>query len=149
MCSVSGEPVTTVAPDSTIVVRISVRASNHGRPMPWVSHAPAQTPQAIVDLVRPRADARHVTFHSLEQPYVDQLTLDQLLLPDVLLATGMDGRGLARAHGAPLRLVVPRMYGYKSVKRVGRIEFSAQAAPGYWEQRGYDADAWVDGDAPA
>ena len=106
-------------------------------------------PQAIVDLVRPRADARHVTFHSLEQPYVDQLTLDQLLLPDVLLATGMDGRGLARAHGAPLRLVVPRMYGYKSVKWVGRIEFSAQAAPGYWEQRGYDADAWVDGDAPA
>lgn len=106
-------------------------------------------PRTVVDLVRPRAEARHVTFHSLEEPYVDQLTLEQFLLPDVVLATGMDGRGLARAHGAPMRLVMPRMYGYKSVKWVGRIEFAAAAEPGYWEQRGYDADAWVDGHASA
>jgi DMSO/TMAO reductase YedYZ molybdopterin-dependent catalytic subunit len=106
-------------------------------------------PRAIVDLVRPHADARHVAFHSLERPYVDWLTLDQMLLPDVLLATRMDGGPLSRPHGSPLRLVVPRMYGYKSVKWVGRIDFASRAQPGYWEQRGYDADAWVDGHAPA
>ena len=106
-------------------------------------------PQTLLDLVRPQPTARFATFRSLEQPYVDQLSLDQLLVPDVLLATGMDGRPLSRPHGAPLRLVVPRMYGYKSVKWVGRIDIAAQAAPGYWEQRGYDADAWVGGHAPA
>jgi DMSO/TMAO reductase YedYZ molybdopterin-dependent catalytic subunit len=42
-----------------------------------------------------------------------------------------------------VRLVVPRMYGYKSVKWVERIEVLRDFRPGYWEQHGYDADAWV------
>jgi DMSO/TMAO reductase YedYZ molybdopterin-dependent catalytic subunit len=55
----------------------------------------------------------------------------------------MDGQPLPRPHGAPVRLVVPRMYGYKSVKWVTRIEVRNDLQPGYWEQRGYDADAWI------
>ena len=61
----------------------------------------------------------------------------------MLLAYGMDGKPLSRPHGAPVRLVMPQMYGYKSVKWVERIEVQAEAEPGYWEQHGYDSDAWL------
>lgn len=84
-----------------------------------------------------------LSFVSAEQPYVDSLTLEQALLPDVMLAWGMDGRPLERPHGAPLRLVMPRMYGYKSVKWVERIVVTREPVVGYWEQRGYDRDAWI------
>jgi DMSO/TMAO reductase YedYZ molybdopterin-dependent catalytic subunit len=84
-----------------------------------------------------------LSFVSAERPYVDSLTLDQALLPDVMLAWGMDGRPLERPHGAPLRLVMPRMYGYKSVKWVERIVVTPAPVVGYWEQRGYDRDAWI------
>lgn len=100
-------------------------------------------PQTVIDLVRPRASAKHVTFQSLEQPYFDQLTLEQFLLADVMLATEMDGKPLTRAHGAPLRLVMPKMYGYKGVKWLSGISFDDEPQPGFWETRGYDADAWV------
>jgi DMSO/TMAO reductase YedYZ molybdopterin-dependent catalytic subunit len=100
----------------------------------------------IVDLLgelSPPAATSSLRFHSAEVPYDDSLTIDQARLPDVLLATHMDGRPLSRAHGGPVRLVMPRMYGYKSVKWVNRLEFRADVLPGFWEQRGYDADAWL------
>jgi DMSO/TMAO reductase YedYZ molybdopterin-dependent catalytic subunit len=84
-----------------------------------------------------------LSFVSAERPYVDALTLEQALLPDVMLAWDMDERPLSRPHGAPLRLVMPRMYGYKSVKWVERIVLTREPVVGYWEQRGYDRDAWV------
>ncbi len=90
---------------------------------------------------RPRATGVHLV--SAEPGYHDSLTLEQALLPDVLLAYEMDGRPLSRPHGAPLRLVVPEMYGYKSVKWVRRIELLPHPVPGYWERHGYDADAWI------
>ena len=91
----------------------------------------------------PRPDAGVLTFTSAEKPYVDTLTLDQARLPDVMLAYEMDGQPLSRPHGAPVRVVIPDMYGYKNVKWVERITVGAHAQPGYWEQRGYDTDAWV------
>jgi DMSO/TMAO reductase YedYZ molybdopterin-dependent catalytic subunit len=91
----------------------------------------------------PRPNAGVLTFTSAEQPYVDTLTLDQAHLPDVMLAYEMDGQPLPRPHGAPVRVVIPDMYGYKNVKWVERITVGARAQPGYWEQRGYDTDAWV------
>lgn len=84
-----------------------------------------------------------LSFVSAERPYVDSLTLEQARLPDVMLAWEMDGRALERPHGAPVRLVMPRMYGYKSVKWVERIVLTREPTLGYWEQRGYDRDAWV------
>src|SRR4051812_13144019 len=88
--------------------------------------------------------AKSLRFVSIEQPYDDYLTLDQAFLPDVMLALEMDGKPLSRAHGGPARLVNPDMYGYKSVKWVGRIEaFAGTDSLGYWEQRGYDVDAWL------
>ena len=60
-----------------------------------------------------------------------------------MLAYEMDGKPLPRVHGAPLRLVIPEMYGYKNVKWVNRIELVPKAGSGYWEELGYDNDAWV------
>jgi hypothetical protein len=54
-----------------------------------------------------------------------------------------NGKPLSREHGAPLRLLIPEMYGYKNVKWVARIEVIARPGSGYWEQRGYDRNAWV------
>jgi DMSO/TMAO reductase YedYZ molybdopterin-dependent catalytic subunit len=100
-------------------------------------------PQTIIDLVRPKAAAKFVTLQSLETPYVDQVSLAQFREPDAMLARSMDDKPLTRSHGAPLRLVLPSMYGYKNVKWVRELRFEATQSPGYWEQRGYDTDAWV------
>ena len=91
-----------------------------------------------------RPDARALRFVSAEVPYDDTLTLPQALLPDVMLALEMDGEPLSHGHGFPARVVMPRMYGYKSVKWVTRIEARTTYTDlGFWEQRGYDKDAWI------
>ena len=97
----------------------------------------------LLGVAGPQAGARVLTFTSAERPYVDTLTLEQAHLPDAMLAYEMNGKPLAREHGAPIRVVIPDMYGYKGVKWVERITLSTEAEPGYWEQRGYDTDAWV------
>jgi DMSO/TMAO reductase YedYZ molybdopterin-dependent catalytic subunit len=91
----------------------------------------------------PQAAAGGLQFTSAELPYVDSLSLRQAALPDVLLAYEMDGKPLSRDHGAPVRVVIPEMYGYKSVKWVEKIDLVTEPEPGYWEVRGYDSDAWV------
>jgi len=89
----------------------------------------------------PQAGALH--FVSAEQPYDDYLDLRQVSLPKVMLAYELDGKPLPREHGAPARVVIPEMYGYKNVKWVDRIHVVARPGSGYWEQRGYDVNAWV------
>jgi DMSO/TMAO reductase YedYZ molybdopterin-dependent catalytic subunit len=93
--------------------------------------------------VEPHPEAHALEFVSAEVPYVDYLTLQQARLADVMLAYEMDGKPLSRAHGAPVRLVIPEMYGYKNVKWLARINLVRDAGSGYWEQLGYDRDAWV------
>ena len=93
--------------------------------------------------VRPTSDAVALTFVSAERPYVDSLTLDDALLSDVMLAYEMDGEPLTRAHGAPVRVVIPEMYGYKGVKWVEQITLAPVLETGYWEEHGYDSDAWI------
>ena len=97
----------------------------------------------LLDHVGASPAAGGVRFVSAEQPYVDSLTMQQALLPDVLLAWEMNGQPLPREHGAPIRLVMPEMYGYKNVKWVEGIDVVAHADNGYWENLGYDRDAWV------
>jgi DMSO/TMAO reductase YedYZ molybdopterin-dependent catalytic subunit len=87
--------------------------------------------------------ARWLRFVSDEVPYTDTLSLPQALLPDVMLALDMDGKPLSAPHGAPVRVVMPQMYGYKSVKWVNRIEVRRDFVPGFWETNGYDSDAWI------
>jgi DMSO/TMAO reductase YedYZ molybdopterin-dependent catalytic subunit len=100
-------------------------------------------PQTIIDLVRPTAAATFVSLQSMEGPYIDQVSMAQFRGPDVMLARHMDDKPLTRSHGSPLRLVIPSMYGYKGVKWVRELRFDAQQTPGYWEQRGYDTDAYI------
>jgi DMSO/TMAO reductase YedYZ molybdopterin-dependent catalytic subunit len=97
----------------------------------------------LLAAARPTAGAKALTFTSAEKPYTDSLTLGQAELKDAMLAYEMDGKPLSRAHGAPARVVIPDMYGYKNVKWVERITLTDQAQTGYWEARGYDVDAWV------
>ena len=97
----------------------------------------------LVDHVKPAFGAGAIQFVSMEKPYIDYLTLDQALLPDVILAYEMNGKPLPREHGAPVRLIIPDMYGYKSVKWLTQMNFVRFAENGYWENLGYDRDAWV------
>lgn len=94
---------------------------------------------------RPRRSARALRFVSAERPYEDTLTLEQARTPDAMLALEMDGRPLERKHGAPARVVMPQMYGYKGVKWVSRIVVTDRVEDGYWQRRGYDRDAWIGG----
>ncbi len=95
----------------------------------------------LLAAAHPLPGAHALTFVSAEEPYRDSLTLEQALLADTMLAYEMDGRPLSRPHGAPVRVVIPEMYGYKNVKWVNRIELTAQPADGFWEGLGYDRDA--------
>lgn len=97
----------------------------------------------LLAAARPQFDGTVLTFVSAERPYVDTLTLRQAELHDAMLAYEMDGKPLPREHGAPVRVVIPEMYGYKNVKWVERIVVGSRVEPGYWEERGYDVDAWV------
>jgi DMSO/TMAO reductase YedYZ molybdopterin-dependent catalytic subunit len=100
--------------------------------------------KTILEQVSPGKDAGGMVFSSSDGAYTDALTMDQALAPDVMLADTLNGKPLPLNQGMPLRLIVPQMYGYKSVKWVNKIDFVPKAGPGYWEVRGYDIDAYLD-----
>ncbi|ACV12677.1 oxidoreductase molybdopterin binding [Halorhabdus utahensis DSM 12940] len=62
---------------------------------------------------------------------------------DIILAVGMDGKALPRAHGFPVRLLIPGRYGMKSTKWVTEIELADSDHTAYWDQRGWDEEAVV------
>ena len=84
-----------------------------------------------------------VPWRGVNGAYYESLTLDQARRDDVLVAHEMQGGPVTREHGGPVRLYVAPMYGYKSLKWLERIELVNQLDPGYWEERGYDVDAWI------
>lgn len=83
-----------------------------------------------------RPEARHAIVHA-EGGYTTNVPLEDLLRDDVLLADGHEPEPLTAEHGAPLRLVVPHLYAWKSAKWVRRLELTADDRPGYWERIGY------------
>lgn len=97
----------------------------------------------LLSPAEPTGRAHALRFISAENPYEDSLTLEQASLADAMLAYEMDGQPLKREHGAPARVVIPEMYGYKNVKWVERIELVPKPGDGFWEKLGYDRDAWV------
>ncbi len=97
----------------------------------------------LLAAARPLPNAAAVGFFSADGSYSDSLTMEQAGLADSMLAYELDGRPLTRPHGAPARVVIPQMYGYKGVKWVNRITLLDQPLDGYWEHRGYDRDAWI------
>jgi DMSO/TMAO reductase YedYZ molybdopterin-dependent catalytic subunit len=87
--------------------------------------------------------ATHLVFHSSDGVYTDSLTLEEAGREDTLLAHELDGALLPPKMGQPLRLVLPKNFGYKYVKWVVRVEAinSPDGYKGYWEQRGYPENA--------
>lgn len=83
-------------------------------------------------LVRVAPEARFVMVHS-DYGLSTNLTLEDFFAEDAILATHHNGEPLSAEHGAPLRLVVPRLYAYKSAKWVRGVEFMTEDRPGYWE----------------
>ncbi|HEV2369059.1 MAG TPA: molybdopterin-dependent oxidoreductase [Acidimicrobiales bacterium] len=90
-----------------------------------------------------RPGAAALAFDSFDGVYTESLTMDQAMRPDVLVADTFEGAPLSTAHGGPARLYVAPMYGYKSAKWLSGIRVVSDVEPGYWEQEGYDIDAWV------
>lgn len=97
----------------------------------------------LLRLAQVSPTARAVRFTSFDGVYTESLTMEQAMRPDVLVASSMLGGPVSNDHGGPVRLFVAPMYGYKSLKWLGGIEATSTVQPGYWEVRGYDADAWV------
>jgi len=89
--------------------------------------------------------AKYVTFHATGGKYQDSLSIQEALEQDTMLAHRLNGKDLPPESGFPLRLVFPRMYGYKGVKWVERIVFTEEQETGYWEQRGYPVDGSIPG----
>lgn len=94
------------------------------------------TTRAILDLVRPTADARAVMLRS-HDGYTTNLLLEDFADPDALVAHSWEGRPLSREHGGPARLVVPHLYFWKSAKWLRKIELLTADKAGFWERRGY------------
>jgi DMSO/TMAO reductase YedYZ molybdopterin-dependent catalytic subunit len=88
-------------------------------------------------------EGKAVFFESFDGVYTESLTMDQARLPDVIIAYQMLDAPVTRPHGGPVRLYIPEMYGYKSIKWLSKISVTAVEGTGYWEQYGYDLNAWI------
>ncbi|QTL04259.1 sulfite oxidase-like oxidoreductase [Aquabacter sp. L1I39] len=99
----------------------------------------------LMDLVRPRAEAHFVLLYSYDG-YTTNLPLEDFAAPDAMLVHSWEGEPLTRAHGGPVRLVVPHLYFWKSAKWLKRIEFLPADKLGFWEERGYHerGDPWTE-----
>ncbi|MFN3598396.1 MAG: sulfite oxidase-like oxidoreductase [Aquificaceae bacterium] len=95
----------------------------------------------LLQLAKPKAS--YVMVHCLEG-YTTNLPLEYLYEEDTILAYKMYGKPIPLRHGYPLRLVVPKLYAWKSAKYVLGIELLQEDKPGFWEQRGYNmkGDPW-------
>ena len=99
----------------------------------------------LIDVVRPKPEVRYVLFGSRDN-YTTNVRLEDVMDDDALIATKYDGKPLPLEHGGPARIVIPKLYGWKSAKFVQSIEFVADDKPGFWEVRGYSniADPWTE-----
>ncbi|HCI07860.1 MAG TPA: protein-methionine-sulfoxide reductase catalytic subunit MsrP [Sulfitobacter sp.] len=73
-------------------------------------------------------------FQSLDWPYVEGLRVDEAMNPLTLMATGLYGKDLPNQNGAPLRLVVPWKYGFKSIKSIVKITITDKEPPTSWNK---------------
>ncbi len=112
--------------------------------VPWIGFPLA----ALLEKFKPTAAAKYVAFETLfdpaqmpgqktavlQWPYVEGLRLDEALHPLTILAVGLYGEELLPQNGAPIRLVVPWKYGFKSIKSIVRLSFVAEEPPTSWNR---------------
>jgi sulfoxide reductase catalytic subunit YedY len=110
--------------------------------VPWVGYSFS----TLVKLVEPNSNARYVAFETyfdkkqmplwgragIQLPYVEGLRLDEAMHPLALLCVGMYGETLPNQDGAPVRMVIPWKYGFKSIKSLVKIKFVKDQPPTTW-----------------
>ena len=97
----------------------------------------------LLDRAGVQSAGKALRLTSFDGTYTESLTMSQARLDDVIVAYQLDGKPISSDHGGPVRLYVAPMYGYKSIKWLDGIEVVDKVVPGYWEDRGYDIDAFV------
>lgn len=111
--------------------------------VPWVGVPLAD----IISKLQPNSKAKYIAFTThankdemrglrrrvLNWPYIEGLRLDEAMNPLTLMAVGLYGEKLPKQNGAPVRLVVPWKYGFKSIKSIAKIEFLEYQPPTSWE----------------
>ncbi|MEV0991295.1 molybdopterin-dependent oxidoreductase [Streptomyces sp. NPDC049949] len=97
----------------------------------------------LLDAAGVRPEARAIRFSCFDGTYTESLALPQARRDDVMVALRMQDKPLSHSHGGPVRLYVAPMYFYKSAKWLSGITLTRDVEPGYWEDLGYDVDAWV------
>ena len=97
----------------------------------------------LLKIANPLPKAHFALIHCFGD-YTTNLSTKCLLDDDVILAYMHDNKPLHKDHGGPLRLVVPKRYGWKSAKWIKEIELINDNKPGFWESRGYHmhGDPW-------
>jgi len=112
--------------------------------IPWIGFSLAD----LIKRFQPTSNAKFVKFTTLERkgempglrrsvldwPYVEGLRMDEAMNPLALMAVGLYGEVMPKQNGAPIRLVVPWKYGFKSIKSVVKIEFVDRKPVSSWEQ---------------
>jgi len=113
--------------------------------VPWIGYSL----NTILKLVEPLPKAKYVAFESfydpkqmpyshytgLDYPYVEGLRLDEAMHPLALLCLGMYGETLPNQDGAPVRMVIPWKYGYKSIKSIVKIRLQSSEPPTTWNRQ--------------
>ena len=113
--------------------------------VPWIGFSLSE----ILKKVEPAPGAKYVAFETLNRPsempgigwrpqfpwpYVEGLRMDEAMHPLTMIATGMYGDEMPKQNGAPLRLVVPWKYGFKSIKSIVKISFTDKEPPTTWNK---------------
>jgi DMSO/TMAO reductase YedYZ molybdopterin-dependent catalytic subunit len=93
-----------------------------------------------------RPEAHYAIIHGYDQGWSTNLPLEHFLAEDALVAILHDGESISTEHGGPARLIVPRLYAWKSAKWVAGVELVEQDRPGFWEANGYHmrGDPWTE-----
>ncbi len=93
-----------------------------------------------------KAESRYVVAYGYDGGWTTNLPFSEFLVDDALVATHHDGEPLTLEHGAPARLIVPRLYAWKSAKWLGGLEFLPEDRAGFWERNGYHmhGDPWAE-----
>ena len=90
--------------------------------------------------------AHYVTVYGHDRGWTTNLPLQDFLADDALVAFLHDGEAISPEHGGPARLIVPRLYAWKSAKWVAGVELTEKDQPGFWEANGYHmrGDPWTE-----
>lgn len=91
-------------------------------------------------------ECKYVLAYGFDYGWTTNLPIEDFLAEDALIATHHDGEPISVEHGGPARLIVPRLYAWKSAKWLSGLEFLPEDRPGFWERNGYHmhGDPWIE-----